>query len=356
MRYQPYNLSGYLMKMFSKSLTALTTLGSILLLTACGGGGGSGSASLQQTTTASTITSSNAQSVGAQAYSATSSTAGTISASTALLTGVSVTTTTTPHSLLDIMMQQAYSAMAQKPAFGLVTGVTNTETNACTNGGTMSVTYNVANVNTASPGDTFSIVTNSCVESDVTLNGTMGFTIGSISSGTFANGSAWSGSLTFNFTNQSVAVNGESVLLNGDFSINYSQTDAQNASYTVSGNTLQATIVKNGVTMNQTLSDYSDTGSQSGTLYTYSPNYTLSGNLGSLGNTSYAIKTVTPFKQNGDNYPYEGEMTITATDNTSVTLTAIDNTSVRLDLDTNGDGTTDQTKTVLWTDLQSSAF
>jgi hypothetical protein len=264
-----------------------------------------------------------------------------------------VSTQTPNSSLLDIVLQQTYSAIANEPSTGLVTGVSSSTTANCSGGGSVTVSYTVTSTSTITAGDTLTIATNNCVDSGSTLNGSMTVTFNAFT-GTFSSTGAWSGSLTYNFANTVITTGSDSTAVDGDMSMSYNQSSYQVASYSVSGNSLQTTTVTSGTSTSRTISTYSYTGTRSGNLYTFTPNFTISGSLGKLGNTSFSVTTLTAFKQNGSSYPYEGVMKITATDNTSVTLTAIDSTSVKLDIDSDGDGTTNQTNTITWAALTAS--
>ncbi|CAK0766504.1 hypothetical protein CCP3SC1_490015 [Gammaproteobacteria bacterium] len=81
--------------------------------------------------------------------------------------------------------------------------------------------------------------------------------------------------------------------------------------------------------------------------------FTLSGTWSSTqvgGSISYTTPQI--FVGTEGDYPYAGQMITTGANNSQVIMTVIDSTSVRLELDTNGDGTPEETVVVPWTSLQ----
>lgn len=76
---------------------------------------------------------------------------------------------------------------------------------------------------------------------------------------------------------------------------------------------------------------------------------TSAGRISGSRYTGYANYTteMTFLGVTGDN-PYQGELMIRGAAGTSVRLTVIDALTVQLDIDTNGDGTVDETRTISW--------
>jgi CTP-dependent riboflavin kinase len=77
------------------------------------------------------------------------------------------------------------------------------------------------------------------------------------------------------------------------------------------------------------------------------------GTFPGLGSVSYVVKTNTPFKELEGYYPYQGSMTVTATDNTSLRLNVLSATSVQIQIDKNGDGVYEEATTTTWNELAS---
>ena len=336
---------------FSKTFLVLA-VGSSALISACGGGGGgsgSGSASVGQGgVAASSITSSNAKEVGAQAYASADALNSQVGSGSGLVVGVS--TETAGASLLDAALQQLYLAAAHRST-NVAVGVTLTETVPCDGGGTASITVNAANPDQLSKGDTISVTGNNCREDGVTMNGTMNVVINSLS-GDPSESAAWSGSFGFTFVNFSVNAGGTVNTANGDFTLSYNQTSFNAASFSASGNSLKMRTTKGTSSSDRTLSAYSYSGSvNSANVYTYRANFTLSGTFGTLGNVSYTVKTTTDFRQTPGAFPTAGALVVTASDKSTLTMTVTNGTSVQLAVDRNGDGTVDSTSTATWTEL-----
>jgi hypothetical protein len=321
---------------------------SALLLTACGGGGGD-AAPGTSVQAASTITSANASDVAAQAYSTSDAINNQTSLGTSLVTGVSVETQTS--SLIDSSLRQLYRALETKPA-NMAVGVSTTTTEACSGGGSNTITYEGANTDQVSNGDKLTISSNNCVEGSEKLNGALSFTISNIS-GTPSSSSAWSATLDIKYSNLALTENNVTITVDGDLTLGYGQTSTGAANFSVSGNSLKVSEMTGASTVTRTLSAFSNSGSVTGGLYTFRNNFTFAGNLPRLGNVSYTVKTLADFKQQAGSYPSQGVMTVTATDKTSLTFTVLNSTSVRLDIDKNGDGTNDESITKTWSELTS---
>lgn len=328
---------------------------SAAMITGCGGGGGgdSGGGTTTVTAATSTISSSNAPDVAANAVNASNgiSQSGSVSS---LITGVTVDAGNAASAgLINTSLQQMYKVLANQSAASLVAGVTATQSYPCTNGGSISATVNEAVTGTLSSGDSVAVTATQCIEGSLTLNG--GFSVSfSNLSGTPGTATAWSGALGLNFKNFSITEGGEAALANGDMALSINQLGYNNATASISGNSLQLSLSRSGaVVIDRTLSAYSYTGTVQSSLETYSVNFTMTGDFKSAGNGAYGVTTTTPFKQISGAYPYQGALKVAGSGNTSVTLTALDSTSVRLDIDKNGDGVTDETVNTTWLALKS---
>jgi hypothetical protein len=278
---------------------------------------------------------------------AQSSAAGDLGGSVA--TGVSINIGRT--GLIRASLQQLYRGLDAKSAGNLVTGVETSK--SCADGGSISAKATIAVEGQVSSGDNVSITANNCVEGGLKLNGGVSFAFSDVT-GTIGSEAAWSATLAILYSNFTTEAKGEVLRVNGDLRLGYSQTSSVVASASATGNSLQISFTRNGTTVvDRTMSNFNYSGTINSDVFTYSANYTLSGKLGKLGNTSYTVKTNTPFKATGSAFPSEGSLTVTATDNTALTLTALDSINVRIDLDTNGDGKIDETINTTWSDLSS---
>jgi hypothetical protein len=340
-----------LMKSSFLKVTALLAVGSTVLLTACGGGS-AGNAPTTPSTQASTVTVANSSDVAAQSYSASNALSDQINGSSSLVTGVSVETQTT--GLIDASIQHLYRALQVQPV-NMVTGVTGTlPAEPCTGGGTIAVSYNVANTSTVSNGDTVNITASNCVEDQMSINGGLNIVFSSLT-GTPSSTSTWGATMKMTFTNFAVTESGMASTATGDLTLGYNQTSTGTVGYTASGNSLQLNATKGGSTVARTISAYSYSGSTTASnLHTYRANFTVTGNLPRLGNNiSYVVKTITDFKQQGTGNPSEGVLTVTASDKTSLTFTVLSTSNVQIGIDKDGDGKVDDTVTKTWTELLS---
>jgi hypothetical protein len=328
-------------------------------LAACGGGGGGGGGGSSTSSGSSTsiapvsITSANMQDVSAQGYSATTTLNSQVSGSTSsFVTGVTVDTASA--GLLGVTMQELYRALNAQNSANQVVGVTISETDSCTGGGSITVNGNVASTSTLSAGDSLTLTASGCKESGYTLNGVLSITFKSLT-GVPGESSSWSGVFTVGYTNFSVSsgTSSDTASATGNITLSIKQTSFGAATFSISGSSLTVNSTHNGSTSALTLSNLNYGASLTSGVYTYNTNYALSGTLGKLGNASFTVKTLTDFKQTAAGFPTQGVLQITAADKSSVTLTAIDNINVKLDLDKNGDGVTDETVNTTWSALQS---
>lgn len=340
------------MKFHSRKIAFGFAIASSMLLTACGGGGNSGStaSTLPNAQIAPSITISNSKDVGAQAYSGADALNSQVSAGSGLVTGVSINTVN--NGLIDTALRQLHLAL-DKPIPNLAVGVSTSNTETCSGGGTVSIIKNIVNKSTLSAGDTVSITSNNCVEDGARVNGTLKIVVNSFS-GTFSDNSAWNASFGMTFTDFSIEAGGIADTAHGDLTLTYNQTALGVASFSANGKSLRVGSVKGSSTTERTITNYTYSGSVNGSnVYTYRVNFTLSGNLGKLGNVSYTVKTITDFKKQVNSFPSTGALVVTAADKSSVTLTVLNSTTVQLAVDKNGDGQIDETTTTTWTELNS---
>ncbi|WP_233800700.1 hypothetical protein [Paraburkholderia sp. HP33-1] len=338
---------------FTKSVFA--GLFSACLLVACGGGGGGTSASNSSSNSNSAatgvITTTNAQDAVAYAYSGVQDLGTQSSTGASLAAGVSIETPTA--GLISASLSQLYKGLGVQPVNNLVAGVTTGSSASCASGGTISVSVTEATPGIVSNGDSMTITATNCSENGEVINGQLAYGFSNIS-GTIGSSTAWSATLTLNYTNLTLQSGGVTIGANGDMSLGYNQTDSQDATAVVSGSSLQMNLTQSGGTViSRTLTAYSFNGSISGSTNTSSANFTLTGSSPALGSVNYTVKTTTAFQAVSGANPSVGSMTVTAANNSTATLTAIDSTNVRIDIDSNGDGVIDQTINTTWADLNS---
>lgn len=340
-----------------KATTLLVPLVLGATLAACGGGGGGGGEGEQQQFP-STINSSNAQDVAAHAYASSQELNDRRSAGGIMSTNAQAGAPDTSRGLVDASLSLLYRGLDAQAAGILATGVGATGTDSwredCSGGGSISYTVNFSDPNRVSNGDRLTMTANNCIENGVSLNGKISYLFGNVS-GAIGSDMAWSATLGLTHSNFSVASNADAVRINGDLTMAYVQFNTTTADFSVTGRSLQVTVIENSaVVIDQRLTAFDYTGAINGSNITYSADYTLSGSFPNLGKATYTIDTVTPFQMMVGSNPSAGVLTVTATDKTRLWLYAIDTTSVRLEIDNNGDDIVDEVIATTWAELSNS--
>jgi hypothetical protein len=317
---------------------------SLLLLSACGGGGGGASTPNvgAPVSTLSQISASNSAQVASNAYAANGSIGSSSAGVSSLLTGVSVDGAApgvvTPALAL---FKRAYANGAPP----LLTGVSAAQ--GCAGGGSISVSGTFGGTNGPINGDKASVTASHCVEAGVTINGTLTMAFSNVSGDVFGSG-AGAATMDLTFTGFSVADGTISDTVTGDMRLMMSQTAAGNVNLAISGTSLQSVELKAGVKVSDfRLSDYTAAVAGSGTTFSVSANYGLTGTLGSLGQVSFTVKTLQPFVSNNSSLPSAGSLIVYGAAS-SVTATVVPANKVRLDYSAKGDGVITQTNTVDW--------
>lgn len=319
------------------------SVASLLLLSACGGGGSSSpNVAAAPVSTLSQISAANSTQVASNAYAANSSIGNSSTGVGSLLTGVSVDGTTpgvvTPALAL---FKRAYANSA--PA--LLTGVSGTQ--ACAGGGTIAVSGTTAGTSGPANGDKLNMTASHCIESGMTIDGTLAMTFSNVSGNVFGSG-AGAATIDMTFTNFSVAEGTTSDTVTGDMKLVMSQTAAGNVNLAISGTSLQSVELKAGAKVSDfRISDYTAAIAGSGNIFSVSANYAVAGTFGSLGQVSYTVKTLQPFVAGASGVPSAGSMIVNGAAS-SVTATIVPASKVRLDYSAKGDGVITQTNTVDW--------
>jgi hypothetical protein len=317
------------------SINAVVVLSAGALLAACGGGGGGGGGGDSVTTSSTpvTISATNAPEVAGAAYKTTAGLEGGGGGATGFLTGAVVENTSGDIDLVDVLISQVKEVpqLASSEATASLTGAVISQTYDCTNGGSISISFDDANNDQElSTGESLSFAANNCREDGMTMNGSVG-----IDNVTVA-GSVTSPPYNMQFriqaNNFSVTEGAESVALNGSMTMSESSSDGFSFSQSITGSSIQVT--EGGVTAG--LSNFNiEATEDNNTAYTLDLNATV--NSSEIGG-SFTIVTDIDFQGFGFDYPSSGQATITGANNSSVTLIALNSIDVRLEIDANGDG------------------
>ncbi len=233
-----------------------------------------------------------------------------------------------------------------------VTGVSATVTVDCDNTGKGSVSVafiDADNSGTVSTGDSFTLTFTNCLENTLqtTLGGAMVLSNLNVTGDPKMPGSAWSISASFSFNALTYSDPSLTESISGGLAFSISTTDSAVFTGTIDVTSLSGQF--NGET--ETLSNISYTfSSDDNTLV-----YTLATTGGKYGSSllggSVSIETITHLSGTDPNNPDTGVMKFVGANNTSITLTALDSINVQLDVDTDGDGATDQTIATTWAAL-----
>ena len=333
-----------------------------LVLAACGGGGGGGggggSSSNASTTTFTptlAISSTNASSVAADGLDA-STNAGAAQAGANLITGVQVDagTPVMVPSLSEVALKLARMAAGKAPS--LATGVAVNETDACTYGGTITITGNIASDTSVSAGDTISISASNCAEvignstSVTTLNGAMAITV---TAGTISDSAVYPQNITMALTATSLSTSTLGVVdvSDGDMTIALQQISATAANATISGNSLTNTWTHGSVTRSVALKNYKIAQGTNGTTVRSDVTATVVTTNPRVGsNQVYTVTTPTPIVRDLA-IVASGSLKVTGA-SSSLLLTVTTPNNFTLQVDANGDGTYESSSTVTMADLQ----
>jgi hypothetical protein len=317
------------------------------LLAACGGGGGDGGGGTPPPTAEPLqITSANYQTVAQEAASSTYY----LLDSSQFVTGAQVDTR---PALAALAWRQFVKLPRQLAAPGWVTGATMTETMQCSGGGQIQATINDTNGNQdIDAGESATLVATGCVESGVTINGTLGFTVNTLSGDLY--GDVYAASIGVTLGSFSVASGGGNESASGTMAIDIAATGPNASTLKVSVGSLSMkgdfggitdTVSMQNYVIQQTLTPMGN-GSKSST--------SVSGVFASSAfeARSVTLSTVSPFVALPDDaYPSSGQMLATGLAGSKVSLTALNATTVLLELDANGDGTYESSVSRAWSSL-----
>lgn len=323
------------------------------LLAACGGGGGGGSGAspVAVAPTPTAVLSSANQSVAAQ-DTASSSFLPLTAAQT--VTGAQTADESALFAFARGQMEKLQVYATDSKSGSTLVGVTQSNSVACTYGGSLTVSANVASTNgTVAAGDSLTITSNGCTESFGTINGSLGFVITSLN-GTYAS-SSYSAGLTMTFNNFAVSSSQVTASINGSLSYGLSVTGANARTASVSTPSLTVSATYGGVARSRTLTNYVATLARTADpTSVYVTTYNVNGFLtsSSLSSQAIAFNTTTPIvTRYTDSYPSSGVLVITGASNSKIRITALSNTLVREELDANGDGTFESSTTAAWNTL-----
>lgn len=198
---------------------------------------------------------------------------------------------------------------------------------------------------TFTPEDFFDIVFANCDDGFSVIDGALLYVVDAFS-GELAG--LYDLTMTATFTDFQVAAAGETLLTNGDVTVRLNSLQSPLISAETSGNSL--TVDSNEYS--QTMTNFAGSYSQDVEAVPSPFSQSSSGTLDSTqlpGVVTYS--TPVTFTGFDGEYPSAGEFLVTG-ESSGVRLVAVDNTNIRIEVDTNGDGTVDETINSTWVELE----
>lgn len=318
-----------------------------LVLASCGGGGGSpgsgnggiGGGGPQSVA----ITESNAKPVAASAMDAAQNSSATSGATLPVAVQVDAAGPTN----LEVIAEIARRAVQSFKAAPLPAGITISQTEACTLGGTATVTGNVASPNGIGAGDSLSISMSNCAESvgglTTVMNGQMSV---SIASGTIGDTLPFHVVMNVTATNLSTQAGGVTSVGNGDVRLDWTVNSVTSQTLSATGNSMSSRQTSSGTTRSITLRSYTQTLGISGSTLTGALNATVETDSTRLGATAvtYTVSTQSPLVWSAaTRLPTAGALKVVGANNSQLVATFNVDGTVNIQVDANGDGSFERT-------------
>lgn len=324
--------------------TGLLSALSLAVLTACGGGGGdSGSSDGGATTVSANLTTGN--------YEAASQAMVQVAMGTTSLTdysNFSMATASGAHLLAKGVYGQARVAALAAPA-----AANGPVTVNCPNGGSQTVTMNIASSTVDTVGDSIAITMNDCVIDQDTLKGTISFSLTAVNTPASSDPDAYDNAMRVAFSGFSFLNAITSSVLSGTMDVHAVWQNATTGVDTISTSSLavRETLLATQAVRTVSLGNYSAKTTSSAVSTSTVINGTVSD---SAVGGSLAIATEVAFvTMAGNNYPSSGVATMTGANGAKARLTAVSATAVELGFDAAGDGTFEVVKPTTWVALDN---
>ncbi len=338
-----------LQRFYPSCLTVLTTS---LMLGACGGGGGGGTSAIDPAPSSGplTITSSNYQSVAAQAVSAGSYL---MDAGAGNVLGVDAQTLPQPLQVAHSEALRLAARFAQSGA-AVVLGATTTAVQACSQGGSIEVTVNDANSNQSlDAGDSMSLKAQACREAGVTLDGGMDYAVKAVS-GAFGS-TQFSATLGVKLNNLRVTSSAGAQTGQGEFQMTVAVTGTNSASVTMNIPSFVTSSTAAGVSVQSTLTGYNLSVSTVPAGFGYRSTLSFGGKLSSTALESKEITVSTPIalvQESSRTYPSSGQVLVKGGNGSQVRVTAQGDGKALVELDANGDNVFETSTLKNWAELR----
>ena len=330
---------------------SLTSIAASTILVACGGGGGGGDSPgappAPSIAALATITPANYVAVAQESLSSNAF----LLDATSLVVGAQVSDSSS-------LIRFGQSQLSKTPgrianASVQAVGATQTFTEQCAGGGTLTVVENDRNGNQqADAGDSVVLTANNCSFDGEVLNGELSVILNSTTGNLDGYPYTLSGTLSYkNLTAQSSTTR---VVANGSMTMNIDARGDFNQSVALAIDSFAVSSTYAGVTSSQTLTKY-DTSLKvspvgSGATWTSSVRGTLTSST--IDSKAVSIDTPVAFvRSSSQAYPASGQAIILGAAGSKVRVTATSATNVTIDLDADGNGTYETTVTKRWNEI-----
>ncbi|MEC5385508.1 hypothetical protein VVD49_07210 [Uliginosibacterium sp. H3] len=334
----------------------------VTMLSACGGGGGGGggsgspantpAASSSSAAAVTDITASNQNQVAntgiTSVNAALSIAGGARSPSSGSVSTLALDASPSlQHSVAEIIDARIRSLVMREGSVFAVAAITSSSTTACTGGGSYVGTEVYASSSTDTVGDTYTVVYTNCIESGLTLNGTVKLELRAF------NANRTSFSIRVAYTSLRAASGTTSMVYNGTYDLSTLYATGS-TTYGLTDGNISASFVSSGYTGTLGLSGMATT-SVVPTSGNITNNPVKLGLTATIAGTSIGmqIEAVAPVVTTSSGTYVSGKIKITGR-GSILYVTFLGSGSVKVDLDANGDGTIDSTKTTTITALAAS--
>lgn len=338
-----------------RCIPSLAALSTCLALAACGGGGGSSTpppetpqvaiTSANQTEVARSVVSGGLALALAQPLAAPGRTTALASRSQA--------TTLPPRAIASVVQRVLKLAAAHHGTARVQPLAANTETEFCSDGGTVATTYDDRDNNgDASAGDVLTAVFTQCKEAgSVQIDGTVVLQVASVGANTETDLDL-NGSLAF--SNVSARFGDTVATLAGSVAASVAmRSDSTRMTMTVGSDALRIGASSTGYSENVVYDPGMRVSVVENMVGTWSTSFTLDGSFTSesLGGR-VTVATALPILQfETDDFPSSGQVLATGASGSQLRATVVDATQVRLELDADGNGAFEGSKLVPWSEL-----
>lgn len=236
-----------------------------------------------------------------------------------------------------------------------LTGVVQSQSFACPAGGTMMVSVNDANNNSAlDAGDSFTLTMSNCAADGEVLNGVMGINVSSVSGDLTTNVFSLGASMTFANLSATSATTSTTGNGNGSMTMVFTSRALNDYSIALTLPSFSATTTYGGSTNTVTLTNcaVSEIVSPVGTGFSSADSVSGGITSSAFGNQSVTIATISPFvTASTDLYPASGQFVVTDAANRKVRMTASNATTVLIEADADANGSYELSISKQWSAL-----